>query len=226
VDWARSRDQGGDRVIRHQLIQCMVADSAIDIAVNRTFVHQLAWEVGRGGDPRTLNAKDSMAKISATEAAGRVADRAVQIFGGRGYLRSNPVERIYRDVRVDRGEALVMFALKRLADAERDGDRVYAVIRGIGTSSDGRGQAIYAPVPEGQARALRRAYETAGYGPDTVELVEAHGTGTPAGDAAEFAALRTVFDESGRTDTASGARWGRSSPRSATPSRRREQWAC
>ncbi|WP_329222657.1 SDR family NAD(P)-dependent oxidoreductase [Streptomyces sp. NBC_01485] len=98
------------------------------------------------------------------------------------------------------GEALVMFALKRLADAERDGDRVYAVIRGIGTSSDGRGQAIYAPVPEGQARALRRAYETAGYGPDTVELVEAHGTGTPAGDAAEFAALRTVFDESGRSD--------------------------
>ncbi|MGW1274671.1 type I polyketide synthase, partial [Streptomyces sp. NPDC002491] len=98
------------------------------------------------------------------------------------------------------GEALVMFALKRLADAERDGDRVYAVIRGIGTSSDGRGQAIYAPVPGGQARALRRAYESAGYGPDSVELVEAHGTGTVAGDAAEFSALRTVFDESGRTD--------------------------
>ncbi|MPY46361.1 acyltransferase domain-containing protein, partial [Streptomyces phyllanthi] len=98
------------------------------------------------------------------------------------------------------GEALVMFALKRLADAERDGDRIYAVLRGAGSSSDGRGSAIYTPVPAGQARALRRAYESAGYGPDSVDLVEAHGTGTTAGDAAEFTALRTVFEESGRTD--------------------------
>ncbi|MGQ4599722.1 SDR family oxidoreductase [Nocardia sp. R6R-6] len=98
------------------------------------------------------------------------------------------------------GEAVVMFALKRLADAERDGDRVYAVIRGIGSSSDGRGSAIYAPVPAGQARALQRAYEAAGYGPDTVGLVEAHGTGTRAGDAAEFTALREVFDSTGRKD--------------------------
>jgi len=95
------------------------------------------------------------------------------------------------------GEGLGMVALKRLADAERDGDRIYAVIRGLGTSSDGRGNAIYAPVPQGQARALRRAYEVAGYGPETVELVEAHGTGTRAGDAAEFASLREVFGEPG-----------------------------
>src|SRR6266536_2856222 len=94
------------------------------------------------------------------------------------------------------GEGLVMFALKRLADAERDGDQVYAVVRGIGSSSDGRGTAIYAPMPSGQVRALRRAYEAAGYGPDTVELVEAHGTGTRAGDAAEIASLREVFGES------------------------------
>ncbi|MFB9907583.1 SDR family NAD(P)-dependent oxidoreductase [Allokutzneria oryzae] len=91
------------------------------------------------------------------------------------------------------GEGVAMFALKRLVDAERDGDKVYAVIRGVGTSSDGGGTAIYAPVPEGQARALRRAYELAGYSPSTVELVEAHGTGTKAGDAAEFAGLRSVF---------------------------------
>lgn len=101
-DWAGQRTQGGTRVIRHQLIQAMLADCAIDVAVNRTFVHQLGWELDRGGDLKTLNAKVAMAKISATEAAGRVADRAVQIFGGRGYLRDNPVERIYRDVRVDR----------------------------------------------------------------------------------------------------------------------------
>ncbi|MFJ7084030.1 SDR family NAD(P)-dependent oxidoreductase [Streptomyces griseus] len=98
------------------------------------------------------------------------------------------------------GEAVVMYALKRLSDAERDGDRIHAVIRGIGTSSDGRSTAIYAPLPDGQARALRRAYEEAGYGPETVELVEAHGTGTKAGDTAELAALTAVFAASGRKD--------------------------
>ena len=98
------------------------------------------------------------------------------------------------------GEGLAMLGLKRLDVAERDGDRIYAVIRGLGTSSDGRGGAIYAPMPHGQVRALRRAYETAGFGPDTVELVEAHGTATRAGDAAEFESLRQVFGETGRPD--------------------------
>lgn len=96
------------------------------------------------------------------------------------------------------GEGVAMLAIKRLDAAERDGDRIYAVLRGLGSSSDGRGGAIYAPVPSGQVRALRRAYEAAGYGPDTVELVEAHGTGTSAGDAAEVESLRRVFGESGR----------------------------
>lgn len=91
------------------------------------------------------------------------------------------------------GEGVAMIGLKRLADAERDGDRVYAVIRGIGSSSDGRGGAIYAPMPDGQVRALRRAYEAAGYGPETVQLVEAHGTATRAGDEAEFESLCQVF---------------------------------
>ncbi|WP_433933665.1 SDR family NAD(P)-dependent oxidoreductase [Sorangium cellulosum] len=98
------------------------------------------------------------------------------------------------------GEGIAMVALKRLDDAERDGDRVYAVIRGIGSSSDGRSKSVYAPVPEGQAKALRRTYAAAGYGPETVELMEAHGTGTKAGDAAEFEGLRVMFDESGRAD--------------------------
>ncbi len=91
------------------------------------------------------------------------------------------------------GEGLALFALKRLNDAERDGDRIYAVIRGLGSSSDGRYKSIYAPRPEGQSLALRRTYESAGYGPETVELVEAHGTGTKAGDAAEIEALKAVF---------------------------------
>ncbi len=98
------------------------------------------------------------------------------------------------------GEGLGMLALRRLADAERDGNHIYALLRGVGTSSDGRAKSVYAPRPEGQAQALRRAYRAAGYGPETVELVEAHGTGTVAGDAAEIAGLSMVFGEAGRTD--------------------------
>ena len=94
------------------------------------------------------------------------------------------------------GEGLGLFALRRLEDAERDGNRIYAVIRGIGSSSDGRATSVYAPRPEGQAVALRRAYADAGHDPRSVELVEAHGTGTRAGDLAEFTALTQVFRES------------------------------
>jgi acyl transferase domain-containing protein len=91
------------------------------------------------------------------------------------------------------GEGLGCLVLKRLADAERDGDTIYAVIRGVGSSSDGKGQAIYAPSPAGQVRALRQAYELTGVTPATIELVEAHGTGTRAGDTAEVAALNEVY---------------------------------
>jgi acyl transferase domain-containing protein/NADP-dependent 3-hydroxy acid dehydrogenase YdfG len=93
------------------------------------------------------------------------------------------------------GEGLGLFALRRLEDAERDGNRIYAVIRGVGSSSDGRATSVYAPRPEGQAVALRRAYADAGHDPRSVELVEAHGTGTRAGDLAEFTALTQVFRE-------------------------------
>jgi acyl transferase domain-containing protein/NADP-dependent 3-hydroxy acid dehydrogenase YdfG len=91
------------------------------------------------------------------------------------------------------GEGIGMLVLRRLADAERDGNPIYAVIRGCGASSDGRSKSIYAPRADGQVRAYRRAYERAGYGPDSVELLEAHGTGTVAGDAAELAGLAALF---------------------------------
>ncbi len=93
------------------------------------------------------------------------------------------------------GEGIGMVALKRLADAERDGDRIYALIKGVGSSSDGRFKSIYAPRSEGQAKALTRAYEQAGFEPKTVGLIEAHGTGTAAGDVAEFNSLKMVFSE-------------------------------
>ena len=95
------------------------------------------------------------------------------------------------------GEGIGMVVLKRLSDAQRDGDRVYAVMRGVGTASDGRAKSIYAPRPAGQARALRDAYKVAGVSPASVGLVEAHGTGTTAGDLCEFEALDAVFREAG-----------------------------
>lgn len=93
------------------------------------------------------------------------------------------------------GEGIGMIVLKRLEDAKRDGDRIYAVIQGMGTSSDGKYKSIYAPRSSGQAVALNRAYEDAGFSPETVGLIEAHGTGTIAGDPTEFAALNEVFSQ-------------------------------
>jgi acyl transferase domain-containing protein/NAD(P)H-dependent flavin oxidoreductase YrpB (nitropropane dioxygenase family)/NAD(P)-dependent dehydrogenase (short-subunit alcohol dehydrogenase family)/acyl carrier protein len=91
------------------------------------------------------------------------------------------------------GEGVACVVLKRLADAERDGDRVYAVIKGIGASSDGRSMGLTAPRPEGQQRALRRAYASAGLPVTEVGLVEAHGTGTVVGDRTELASLTEMF---------------------------------
>jgi polyketide-type polyunsaturated fatty acid synthase PfaA len=93
------------------------------------------------------------------------------------------------------GEGLGMLVLKRLVDAELDGDRIYSVIRGIGASSDGKHKSIYAPNWQGQVQAMRNAYRAAGIAPAGVGLVEAHGTGTAAGDLSEFTALRAVFGE-------------------------------
>ena len=91
------------------------------------------------------------------------------------------------------GEGLGIVVLKRLEDAERDGDNIYAVVKGIGASSDGSGSAIYEPSSKGQAKALRRAYQQGNVTPDTIELIEGHGTGTKVGDAVEVTALHEVF---------------------------------
>jgi acyl transferase domain-containing protein/NAD(P)H-dependent flavin oxidoreductase YrpB (nitropropane dioxygenase family) len=95
------------------------------------------------------------------------------------------------------GEGLVSLVLKRVDDAERDGDRIYAVIRAVAGSSDGRGKGLTAPRAEGQIRVLERAYAAAGFSPATVGMVEAHGTGTVAGDTAEVTALSRVFSAAG-----------------------------
>jgi acyl-CoA dehydrogenase len=107
-DWAVSRSQFGAPISSYQLIQGMLADSAVDIAVNRAYTHQVAWEIDAAGwsssdeQRKQLHAKAAIAKLGASEASGRVIDRCVQIFGGRGYDRTYAVERLYRELRVDR----------------------------------------------------------------------------------------------------------------------------
>jgi acyl-CoA dehydrogenase len=102
TDWAAARAQFGRPIIEFQLIQGLIADSVADIATNRALVRQVAWEADHGLSRKGLHAKAAIVKLSASEAAGRVIDRAVQILGGRGYMRENPCERLYRDIRVDR----------------------------------------------------------------------------------------------------------------------------
>ena len=92
------------------------------------------------------------------------------------------------------GEGAGFVVLKRRADAERDGDRAYAVVRAVGTASDGRGMGLLSPRVEGEELALRRAYELSGIEPATIGLLEAHGTATAVGDATELQALARVFD--------------------------------
>ena len=91
------------------------------------------------------------------------------------------------------GEGVGMIVCKRLEDAIRDGDRIYATIKGIGSSSDGRFKSVYAPRPKGQALAMQRAYDESGYDASTVGLIEAHGTGTGAGDLSEGESMKMVF---------------------------------
>ncbi|MFG2954107.1 SDR family NAD(P)-dependent oxidoreductase [Streptomyces sp. NPDC048291] len=102
------------------------------------------------------------------------------------------------------GEGVACVVLKRLADAERDGDRIYGVVKGLGSSSDGRSLGLTAPRPEGQRAALLRAYRNAGVSPAEVGLVEAHGTGTVVGDRTELTILSEVFAEAGAANGGCG----------------------
>jgi acyl-CoA dehydrogenase len=102
TEWALHRVQGGRRIMDYQGISFPLADSATDAAVGRLLALQVCAMVDGGADPKLIHAKASMAKLFVSEAAGRCADRAVQAFGGRGYLRTNVAERFLRELRVDR----------------------------------------------------------------------------------------------------------------------------
>jgi acyl-CoA dehydrogenase len=100
--FAKTRIASGRPIIEHQLIQGMLADSLTELFAARSMLYAAATEVDEGADVKVQHAHASMAKLYASEMANRVADRALQIFGGRGYMRENVAERFFRELRVER----------------------------------------------------------------------------------------------------------------------------
>ncbi|MFC7691929.1 acyl-CoA dehydrogenase family protein [Paeniroseomonas aquatica] len=99
MDWARQREAFGSKLADKQAIQWMIADSEMELRAARLLVWQAAWTAALGGDLKT---DASVAKVVATETAGRVVDRCVQIFGGLGVAQEMPLERWYREMRIKR----------------------------------------------------------------------------------------------------------------------------
>ena len=102
VEWATGREQFGERIYDFQGVSFPLADSAADAAAARLLTREAAALQDAGADPKVVHAKSSLAKLFASEAAFRCADRVVQVFGGRGYMRENAAERFFRELRVDR----------------------------------------------------------------------------------------------------------------------------
>ncbi len=102
VAWATAREQGGARSMTTRVSRFPLADSAADAAAGRLLTLPVAELADAAADPKIVHHKASMAKLFTSEAAWRCADRCVQAFGGRGYLRSNVAERLLRELRVDR----------------------------------------------------------------------------------------------------------------------------
>jgi len=102
IEWATERVQFGERIYDFQGVSFPLADSAADAAAARLLTRECAWLADTGADPKVVHAKASLAKLFASEAAWRCADRVVQVFGGRGYMREYAPERFLRELRVDR----------------------------------------------------------------------------------------------------------------------------
>lgn len=99
---AQTRVQFGQPIRTYQGVEFMLADMAVDIFAAKSMIYRVGWEIDQGMDRKLVHARASAVKLFASEMAGRVVDKALQILGGRGYMRENPVERLYRDIRVDR----------------------------------------------------------------------------------------------------------------------------
>ena len=158
---------------------CASAMAAIDASIEGLVEHEFDAVI-TGGIDRNMGASSfvKFCKIGALSATGTRPFDA----GADGFVM---------------GEGAALFLLKRLADAERDGDRVYAVLRGIAGASDGKGKGITAPNPVGQRLAVARAWAAAGLSPAACGLMEAHGTSTRVGDVVEVTALGEVFASAG-----------------------------
>ena len=102
LEWATARVQFGERIYDFQGVSFPLADSAADASAARLLTRECAWLADTGADPKVVHAKASLAKLFASEAAYRCADRVVQVFGGRGYMREFAAERYLRELRVDR----------------------------------------------------------------------------------------------------------------------------
>ena len=102
VEWATSRVQFDERIYDFQGVSFPLADSAADASAARLLTRETAWLMDQGADAKVVHARASVAKLFASEAAWRCADRVVQVFGGRGYMREFPAERYLRELRVDR----------------------------------------------------------------------------------------------------------------------------
>lgn len=190
------------------------ADAAIGLVPN-LLASRVANRLDLGGSAYTIDAACASTLLAVDLAVGELrdgkADVAVaggvhlchdvafwSVFSQLGALsRSQQIRPFDRNADgLLIGEGIGMVVLKRLADARRDDDRIYAVIRGTGTSSDGRDTGLMAPGVQGQVLALTRAWQDAGLDPATVGLVEAHGTATTAGDTAELTTLARIFGAS------------------------------
>jgi acyl-CoA dehydrogenase len=101
--FAADRRQFGSAIIDFQAVAFMLADMAAELMAAKSMLYRVCWDAARGGaDRKRIHAEASAVKLVCSETAGRVIDEAVQIFGGRGYMRDQPVERLYRELRVDR----------------------------------------------------------------------------------------------------------------------------
>ena len=155
---------------------CASAMAAFDAAIDRLRAHEFNVAIA-GGVDRNMGAS-TFVKFCAIGALSPSGTRPYAD-GADGFVM---------------GEGAGLFVLKRLADAERDGDRIYAVVRGIAGASDGKGKGITAPNPVGQRMAVERAWGTSGLSPAQCTLVEGHGTSTRVGDVVEVTSLTEAFD--------------------------------
>lgn len=177
---------------------------------------RIANRLDLGGENFTVNAACASSLASLSVACQRLRDGAADmaLVGGADvhnsvgdFLMFSSVHALSESGRcrtfdrdadgITLGEGVGVVVLKRLADAEADGDRIYAVLRGVGGSSDGKSLGLTAPRPEGQVRAYRRAYREAGISPAEVGLMEAHGTGTVVGDRTELETLDALMSGTG-----------------------------